>query len=139
PTGQDPAALRPLLLWAGTLPRPLGGAVDAVVLAVPQPSGALVVSTAWADRLEDGSLQQIGCGTQGFPAGTDPAGLAVAARCVVAQRGTGAARATVVLTTPEATSTLPDERRDTVVVPRAADGSPVPVGSAGPGDLLEPA
>jgi hypothetical protein len=110
--------------------------VDAAVLVVPQPSGAVVVSTAWAARLEDGSLQTIGCGTQGFPAGTDPAGLVVAVRCVVAERGTGAARATVVLTGPAGTTRLPDERRDTDVVVDAADGSAVPVGAAGPDDLL---
>jgi len=136
PTGQDPAALDPRLVWAGTLPGPRGGGVDAAVLVVPQPSGALVVSTAWAARLADGSLQTIGCGTQGFPAGTDLAGLVVAVRCVVAERGTGAARATVLLTGPAGTVQLPDERRDTDEVVDAADGSSVPVGAAGAGDLL---
>ncbi|WP_091058935.1 hypothetical protein [Klenkia brasiliensis] len=136
PTGQDPATLSPQLLWAGTLPGPRGGGVDAAVLVVPQPSGALVVSTAWAARLADGSLQTIGCGTQGFKAGTDPAGLVVAVRCVVAERGTGAARATVLLTGPASTDRLPDERRDTDVVVDAGDGSTVPVGAAGTGDLL---
>ncbi len=135
PTGQDPATLQPVLLWAGTLPRPLGGAVDAVVVAVPQPSGALVVSTAWAGRLADGGLQQVGCGTQGFPAGTDPAGLAVAARCVVAERGTGAARATVLLTTPAGSQQVPDDARQLESV-TDGDGSPVPVGSTGRDSLL---
>ncbi len=135
PTGQDPAALDPRLLWAGTLPSPRGDAVDAAVLVVPQPSGALVVSTAWAARLEDGSLQQVGCGTQGFPAGTDPAALAVAARCVVAERGTGAARATVVLTTPDGTQQLPDDARQLASVPDPT-GRTVPVGSSGRDDLF---
>ncbi|GHE11464.1 hypothetical protein [Klenkia taihuensis] len=136
PTGQDPATLTPQLLWAGALPGPRGGGVDAAVLVVPQPSGAVVVSTAWAARLGDGSLQTIGCGTQGFPSGTDPAGLVVAVRCVVAERGTGAARATVLLTAPTGTVQLPDDRRDTGRVADPAAGSSVPVGSAGPGDLL---
>ncbi|SDP04340.1 hypothetical protein SAMN05660199_03091 [Klenkia soli] len=136
PTGLDPAALEPVLLWAGTLPHPVAGPVDAVVLAVPVPSGALVVSTAWALRREDGTLQEVGCGSRAFPAGTDPATVVAAARCVVADRDTGAARATVVVTGPTSTDLLPDEQRTVDVVVDAADGTSVPVSATGPTDLF---
>ena len=136
PTGLDPASLAPVLLWAGSLPDPLGGAVDAVVLAVPVPGGAVVVSTAWADRRADGTLQQVGCGARALPAGTDPGGLTAAARCVVADRDSGTAQATVVLTAPAGTTLVRDDDRRTGELPDPADGTPVPVSATGPGDLF---
>ncbi|SSC23907.1 Hypothetical protein KLENKIAIHU_2512, partial [Klenkia terrae] len=135
PTGLDPAALAPVLVWAGPLPRPVGGEVDAVVLAVPLPGGALVVSTAWADRLADGTLQQVGCGSRAFPAGTDPAAVVLAARCVVADRESGTSQVTVLLTGPGGTTTTPDDGRRLDVLP--VDGAPVPVTRTGPGDLFD--
>jgi hypothetical protein len=130
PTGLDPAGLAPTLLWAGAVPDPLGGSVDAAVLAVPLPGGAVVVSTAWAQRRPDGTLQVVGCGSRAFPAGTDPAGLTSAARCVVADRDTGTARVTVVLTGPAGSALVPDDARALTDV----DG--VPVTAAGPDDLF---
>ncbi|MEI4272936.1 hypothetical protein TEK04_14505 [Klenkia sp. LSe6-5] len=130
PTGLDPRTLAPVLLWAGQLPAPVGGPVDAVVLAVPLPGGAVVVSTAWADRRPDGSLRTGGCGSRAFPAGTGPADLASAARCVVADRGTGTARVTVVVTGPGGSALVPDDTRTLGQV----DG--VPVTAAGPDDLF---
>ncbi len=136
PTGLDPAALDPVLVWAGTLPDPRTGSVDAVVLAVPLPGGALVTSTAWAARREDGTWQQVGCGSRAFPAGTDPAAVVVAARCVVADRTTGTSRVTVLLTGPTGTTTVPDDERRVDVLPGPDGGSAVPVTRTGPGDLF---
>lgn len=130
PTGLDPRTLAPVLLWAGALPDPVGGSVDAAVLAVPLPGGAVVVSTAWADRRSDGTRRTVGCGSRAFPAGTDPAGLTSAARCVVADRDTGTARVTVVVTGPAGSTLVPDDARALAQV----DG--VPVTAAGPTDLF---
>ena len=155
PTGLDPATLRPTLLWAGALPDPLGGTVDAAVLAVPVPSGAVVLSTAWADRLDDGTLQQNGCGLQTSPAGTDVAALVVAARCNVADRETTRVLSTLLVTAPagtaglalvDGTTTTPlaltdglalvdDDRATTAVV--LPDGTRQAVTVAGPDDLFD--
>ncbi len=136
PTGLDPRSLDPLLLWAGALPGPRDRTVDAVVLAVPLPGGALVVSTAWAGRRDDGTLQQVGCGSRAFPAGTDPAAVVVAARCVVADRTTGTSRVTVLLTGPDGTTTTPDDGRRVDLLPGPDGGTAVPVTRTGPGDLF---
>ncbi|GAA4338091.1 hypothetical protein GCM10023162_39590 [Klenkia terrae] len=103
--------------------------------AVPLPGGALVVSTAWADRLADGTLQQVGCGSRAFPAGTDPVAVVLAARCVVADRESGTSQVTVLLTGPGGTTTTPDDGRRLDVLP--VDGAPVPVTRTGPGDLFD--
>jgi len=130
PTGLDPGALVPVLLWAGQLGAPVGDPVDAVVLAVPLPGGAVVVTTAWAGRRSDGTLRAVGCGSRALPAGTDPAALTSAARCVVADRDTGTARVGVVVTGPAGSAVVPDDARTLAVV----DG--VPVTATGPADLF---
>ncbi len=160
PTGLDPSTLAPQLLWAGPLPAPIDQAgedrvVQGVVLAVPVPGSAVVVSTAAAGRREDGTLQQVGCGMQALPAGTDPAALVVAARCTVADRDTGAAVSTVLVVAPPGTAAvqlvggepvdltltdgmglLVDDGRTRTVV-QLADRTRQAVTAAGPGDLFE--
>jgi hypothetical protein len=55
--------------------------VDAVVLAVTLPNGAVVVSTGWSKITEGGSGSAGTCGMQSHPAGTPLDQLSVAAVC----------------------------------------------------------
>jgi hypothetical protein len=83
PLGLDEDTLAPVLLWSGPVPAPNGVTADAAVLALTLPSGAVVVSTAYADMAPDGSGVSAWCGAQAHPAGTLVAELAVVAACDV--------------------------------------------------------
>jgi hypothetical protein len=75
--------LRLDLLYSGPLMRGTSEEawVDAVVLAVTLPNGAVVVSTAWSDIAESGAGTAGTCGMQSHPAGTPLDALSVAAVC----------------------------------------------------------
>ena len=73
--------LRLDLVYSGPLFGPTAEPVDAVVLAVTLPNGAVVVSTAWSDIAESGAGTAGTCGMQSHPAGTPLDQLSVAAVC----------------------------------------------------------
>jgi hypothetical protein len=82
-TGFAPADVHPVLLWTGPVPVPAGGSIQAVMVAVTMPSGAVLVSTAISEGY--GTVPGGPCGTMAYPAGTSLGALVVVARCDLAQ------------------------------------------------------
>lgn len=80
PTGLEDDELSAQLLWAGPVTND-GQTADVAVLAAELPSGAVAVSTAWAQINGDGSGSAAACGTQLFPAGTPVEGITAIADC----------------------------------------------------------
>jgi hypothetical protein len=89
-TGLREEDVRLHLLWSGPVPwdgGDPGDPLDAVVLAVTLPGGAVAVSVAWADTGPSGAGSAGSCGAQVHPAGTPLDGLAIAAECPFPTRG----------------------------------------------------
>ncbi|TFV62146.1 UNVERIFIED_ORG: hypothetical protein E4P37_17790 [Bacillus sp. AZ43] len=84
-TGLTRDEVRLDLLFSGPFPQGTGeGDPQAVVVAVTMPTGAVVVSIAWADIEPSGAGSLGTCGMQAHPAGTSLDELAVAATCTFA-------------------------------------------------------
>ena len=78
------------------LPAPHDGEVALVSVRVP--SGALVVTSGWSQRLPDGLSAMAGeCGTEVRPAGAPAAARVIAAACEMWDHGTGEPAGTVLM------------------------------------------
>lgn len=99
PLGTEPGALRPQLLWSGTLPLNRGPGTVAVV-AVQSPGGARVVTT-WAGA--GGSA--VACGTQTPPGSTLLESVTVARVCEVDLPGPAGDGSWLVVSAPPAVAT----------------------------------
>ena len=124
-TGWAEEDLEVTVLGAGTLPAAAGGTLDVVSLAVVLPSGAVVTTTGTAAQTtaEDGSTVLSfggGCGSTGYPAGTDIADLVVAATCV--DVGDAYTRTVVVAAPPGVRVVLGFPSSDDTLVPELVDG-----------------
>jgi hypothetical protein len=124
-TGWAEEDLEVTVLGAGTLPAAAGGTLDVVSLAVVLPGGAVVTTTGTAAQTtaEDGSTVLSfggGCGSTGYPAGTDIADLVVAATCV--DVGDAYTRTVVVAAPPGVRVVLGFPSSDDTLVPELVDG-----------------
>jgi len=84
PTGLTEDEVGVSVLGTGSFPAPGGQTVEVVTLAVLVPGGAVVVTTGFGSLLAGTAVTTsswTGCGSTGYPVGTDPAGLTVVARC----------------------------------------------------------
>jgi hypothetical protein len=108
-TGWRPEDLDVRVLGAGTVPLPDGSGTEVVAVAAVLPSGAVLTATGtfWSATLADGSTSSSwgSCGGSAYPAGTDPAGLVVAATCLLGA-STGALERTTVLFAPPGTDAV---------------------------------
>ena len=124
-TGWAEEDLEVTVLGAGTLPAAAGGTLDVVSLAVVLPGGAVVTTTGTAAQTtaEDGSTVLSfggGCGSTGYPAGTDIVDLVVAATCV--DVGDAYTRTVVVAAPPGVRVVLGFPSSDETLVPELVDG-----------------
>ncbi|MGX5655316.1 hypothetical protein ACWKWC_11145 [Geodermatophilus nigrescens] len=137
-TGLREEDLRLELLWSGPVPvrGTVPGSPDGVVLAATLPSGAVVVSLAWADMEPTGEGSAASCGAQAHPAGSVLAELGIAAECSLTGAGGAEARLLVAYAPPDA-ARLVVLRADGAQAAEASGGAgPATVApSPGPGTL----